>query len=414
MKAIINLNQLVTCSHTSSKAKRGPEMNDVGVISNGAIIIDNGLIRGVGSTYSLQKTIDKIPKENIIDGKGKIVIPGFVDSHTHAIFAGTREAEFAMRLQGKAYMDILLAGGGILSSRQKLIDSTDDEIIEQTKARFDRMMAFGTTTVEAKSGYGLSTEQELRSLELLKALSDRHAIEVQSTFLGAHAIPPEYKDSKADYVSLVCNEMIPIIASKKLAKYCDVFCEKGVFDVEDTERIFETAISHGLELRLHSDEIEALGGTELACALGARSVDHLIAVTNSGLKALEKCETIANLLPGTSYSLMKTFAPGREMIDRNIAISLSTDCNPGSCYTESMPMIISLACLNMKLTPAEALNAATFNGACSLGIQDRVGSLEMGKEADLLLMDMQSYEAIPYHFGINPVLRTMKFGEWIS
>ncbi|MCJ8347452.1 imidazolonepropionase, partial [bacterium] len=330
------------------------------------------------------------------------------------IFAGTREAEFAMRLQGKAYMDILLAGGGILSSRKKLMESSDLEIMNQTRARFDRMTAFGTTTVEVKSGYGLSTEQEIRSLELLKTLASQHPIEVKSTFLGAHAVPPEYKNSKADFVSLVCNEMIPIIASKKLAKYCDVFCEKGVFDVYDTEKIFETAIAHGLELRLHSDEIESLGGTELACALGARSVDHLIAITNSGLNALEKCGTIANLLPGTSYSLMKSFAPGREMIDRNIAISLSTDCNPGSCYTESMPMIISLACLNMKLTPAEALNAATFNGACSLGIQDRVGSLEMGKEADLLLLDMQSYEAIPYHFGINPVLKTMKFGEWVQ
>ncbi|PCJ18806.1 MAG: imidazolonepropionase [Candidatus Cloacimonadota bacterium] len=414
MKAIINLDQLVTCIHTTSKAKRGPEMNDVGVISNGAIIIDDGFIRGVGSTYSLQKTIDKIPKENIIDGRGKIVIPGFVDSHTHAIFAGTREKEFAMRLQGKPYMEILLAGGGILNSRKTLMESSDKEIIEQTRARFDRMIAFGTTSVEVKSGYGLSTEQEIRSLELLKVLSESHVIDVQKTFLGAHAVPPEYKDSKSDYVSLVCNEMIPIIASKKLAKYCDVFCEKGVFNVNDTERIFETAIANGLELRLHSDEIESLGGTELACALGARSVDHLIAITNNGLKALEKCETIANLLPGTSYSLMKSYAPAREMINRGIALSLSTDCNPGSCYTESMPMIISLACLNMKLTPAEALNAATFNGACSLGIQDRVGSLEMGKEADLLLLDMQSYEAIPYHFGINPVLKTMKYGKWID
>jgi imidazolonepropionase len=311
-------------------------------------------------------------------------------------------------------MEILEEGGGILSSTKMLEQSSDEEILNQTRARLARMAAHGTTTVEIKSGYGLSTEQEIRSLELIKKLKGEGPLDIRSTFMGAHAVPVEYRSSRKDFINMITNEMIPIVGRKKLADFCDVFCEKGVFDVKETELIFQSAIEHGLRLRLHSDEIESIGGTELGCASGAMSVDHLIAIKEAGLKALEGSRTVANLLPGTSFSLMKSYAPAREMVDRGIAVSISTDCNPGSCYTESMPMVITLACVGLRLSPEEAINAATFNGACSLGMQEEVGSIEMGKQADLLVLHCGDYREIPYHFGVNPVKMTMKKGQWLS
>jgi imidazolonepropionase len=414
MKAIINSSKLVTCTGLDLRPKRGADLSQVGVIEGGAIIVDGSRIRAVGTEYSLRKTLDTIPDEDIVDVKGRCVIPGFVDSHTHALFAGTRENEFAMRVAGKPYMEILKEGGGILSSRKALQDASDEEILDQSSARLDRMLSLGTTTVEIKSGYGLSTEQEVRSLKLIQTLSKRFSMGIHATFLGAHAVPPEYKGARRDFVKLVCNEMLPVVASRNLAEFCDVFCEEGVFTVEDTAEIFEVAQTHGLKIRLHSDEITALGGTELACSMGAVSVDHLVAVTPSGIEALAASSTLATLLPGTSYSLMKSYAPAREMIEQGVAIALATDCNPGSCYTESMPMIISLACLNMGLSPEEALNAATYNGACALGCQENRGSLEVGKEADLVVLRDGDYRSLPYHFGVNPVWKTMSQGQWMK
>jgi imidazolonepropionase len=387
-------------------------MLEVGVIERGAVITDGRVIAAIGTESSVSRLLDEVKPEDIYDAGGRAVIPGFVDSHTHALFAGTREKEFSMRIAGKPYLEILQEGGGILESRRMLIEASDEEVLEQSAMRCKRMLAHGTTTAEIKSGYGLSTEQEIRSLRLINELGQLTALEVHPTFLGAHAIPPEYKDSRQDYVKLVANEMIPVVAEKKLARFCDVFCEKGVFDVEETDEIFQSALAHQLGLRLHADEIHPIGGTERACAMGAMSVDHLVAVTESGLEALRNSRTIATLLPGTSYSLMKSYAPARKMISMDIPIALATDCNPGSCYTESMPMIISLAGLMLKMSPEEALVASTFNAACSLGIQERVGSLEKGKDADLLILDSDDYRSLPYHFGVNPILRTMKSGEW--
>ncbi len=413
MKAVINCSKLVTCTGSDLRPKRGADLGQVGVIEGGAIIVDGTRIRALGTEYSLRKTLENIAREDILDAGGRCIIPGFVDSHTHALFAGTREKEFAMRVAGKPYMEILQEGGGILNSRKALQAASDEEILEQTSARLGRMRSLGTTTVEIKSGYGLSTEQELRSLRLIKELEERFKMGIHATFLGAHAVPPEYKNARRDFVKLVCNEMLPEVASRNLAEFCDVFCEEGVFSVEDTTEIFEEAQAQGLKIRLHSDEITALGGTELACSMGALSVDHLIAVTDSGMDALAESSTMATLLPGTSFSLMKPYAPAREMIEKGVAVALATDCNPGSCYTESMPMILSLACLNLGMSPEEALNAATYNGACALGCQEHTGSLEVGKEANLVVLSEGDYQSLPYHFGINPVWKTMCQGRWV-
>ena len=412
--ALTGVKQLVTCANQDLKPKRGLELNEVGIIENAAIVIENGRIFALGSASSLTKILSQIPRGNIYDTGGSSVIPGFVDSHTHVLFAGTREAEFAMRCEGKSYMEILNAGGGILNSSRMFAEASDETIIEQTRERLQRMLEYGTTSVEIKSGYGLDTAQEIRALQLITQLKNENKQNIFRTFLGAHAIPPDFKKSPDDFVRLVCNEMLPIIGRKKLADYCDVFCEAGVFDANQTEQIFQAAVDQGLRLRLHSDEIQAIGGTEIACAMGATSVDHLVAITEQGIQAVAKSKTIANLLPGTAYSLMKTPAPARKLIDAGAAVALSTDCNPGSCYTESMPMIISLACLTMKMSPEEALNAATFNGACALGDQENVGSIERGKVADLLVLDGSDYRILPYHFGVNPVKKVMRAGRWIN
>ena len=412
--AITGIKQLVTCSNQGLQPKRGLELKDVGIIENATVVVEDERILALGSASSLTKTLLDIPAENIYDVCGRAVVPGFVDSHTHVLFAGTREAEFAMRCEGKSYMEILNAGGGILNSSRMFAEASDEIILEETRERLHRMLIHGTTSVEIKSGYGLDTAQEIRALQLITQLKTENKQNIFRTFLGAHAIPPDYKKSPNDFVRLVCNEMIPIVGNKKLADYCDVFCEAGVFDAIQTEQIFQAAVDQGLRLRLHSDEIEAIGGTEIACAMGAMSVDHLVAITDKGIDAVAKSKTIANLLPGTAYSLMKTPAPARKLIDAGAAVALSTDCNPGSCYTESMPMIISLACLTMNMSPEEALNAATFNGACALGDQENVGSIERGKVADLVVLDGTDYRILPYHFGVNPVKRVMRSGKWIN
>lgn len=414
LRAVTGIGQLVTCANQDLRPKRGSELLDVGVIENATVIIENDRIQTLGTTSSLTKTLQSLPTDVIYNVDGLCVIPGFVDSHTHALFAGTREMEFGMRCQGKSYMDILKAGGGILNSSRMFAQADDDEILVQTRVRLRRMLEHGTTTVEIKSGYGLDTAQEIRALELINQLKRENSQNIFRTFMGAHAVPLEYKKCPDDYVRLVCKEMLPIIAQKELADFCDVFCEAGVFDVSQTEQIFTTAIDNGLRLRIHSDEIEAIGGTEIACAMGAMSADHLVAITDHGINAIANSRTVANLLPGTAYSLMKSAAPARKLIEAGAAIALSTDCNPGSCYTESMPMIISLACLTMKMTPEEALNAATFNGACALGDQENVGSLERGKIADLLVLEGKDYRILPYHFGINPIKKVMRAGVWIN
>jgi len=398
---IINANEIITL-----KGKNQPrikkEMENLGIIKNGSIAIKNGKIVEIGKNL-------KYKSEDIIDVKGKIVAPGFVDPHTHLVFAGSREFELDMKLKGLTYMEILKKGGGIVYTVSKTRKATFTDLLKQSKNRLDKMLIYGTTTCEGKSGYGLETDTELKILKVQKKLNEIHPIEIVSTFLGAHAVPKQYQTK--EYVDLVINEMLPKV--KNFASFCDVFCEKGVFSVAQSKKILEAGKSHGLIPKIHADEIVDTGGAELAAYIGAISADHLLMSNDNGLKQMAKKGVIGVMLPGTPFSLMmKNYAQARKMIDLGIPIALATDLNP-NCWTENMQFIIQLACLNMRMTPAEALTAATFNSACAVGLNDKIGSLEKGKQADIIILDCPNHKFIPYHFGINLVESVIKKGRLI-
>lgn len=408
-----NVGQLVTCA--GSAPKRGAYLKDLGLLLDGAVVVKDELIHEVGPSQDIMERYrDEIEdgRYRAIDVRGRTVCPGFVDPHTHALFVGSRQDEFEMRIEGKTYMDILLGGGGILNTVNKVRKASEDELVDETARRLDRMLALGTTTVEIKSGYGLDTETELKMLRAIARLKGRTAVEVVPTFMGAHAVPIQYKDDPERFVDLICDEMIPAVAKEGLAEFCDVFCEKGVFSIAQSRRILEKAREAGMKPRMHADEIVSLGGAQLAADLGAATADHLLAVDDEGIERLAASDTVACLLPGTAFALMHGhYAPARKMIARGVTVALSTDCNPGSCYCESMQLIIALACMQMKMSPAEALNAATLNAAFALGRADRIGSLEKGKQADLLVLDIPDYKTLPYHFGGNHVRLVVKKGE---
>ncbi|MCJ7648190.1 MAG: imidazolonepropionase, partial [Candidatus Lokiarchaeota archaeon] len=337
--------------------------------------------------------------------------PGFVDPHTHIIFDGSRENELEMKLEGKTYLEILEAGGGILKTVTATRKASKEKLVKNGMKILDKMMTFGTTTVETKSGYGLSLESEIKSLEAAKLLNLQHPIDIISTFLGAHAIPPEYAENPDDYVDLIISKMIPQIAEKKLAEFCDVFCEQGIFSIQQTRKILNAAINHGLKPQIHVDEIMDTNGAALAAELNAIQTGHLLKSNEIGLKAMAKEKIIATLLPGTPFCLMlKDYAPARKMIEYGIPIALATDLNP-NCWTESMQMIIVLACYNMKLKPAEALTAATINAACAIQRQDKIGSLEIGKKADINIFDIPNHQFLAYQFGGNLISKVIKNGK---
>ncbi|MFW9906849.1 MAG: imidazolonepropionase, partial [Candidatus Thorarchaeota archaeon] len=339
------------------------------------------------------------------------VTPGFVDPHTHIIFDGSRENELEMKLNGMSYLEILNAGGGILKTVKATRKASVEKLVANGKKVLDRMMKFGTTTVETKSGYGLDVDNEIKSLRAIKILNNEHPIDLISTFLGAHAIPPEYKNKKEEYIDLIISEMIPKIASEELAEFCDVFCEEGIFSIEETKKILSVAKHFGLKPQIHIDEIVDTNGALLAAELNAVQTGHLLKSNDEGLKAMAKMGVIATLLPGTPFSLMlKDYAPARKMIDFGIPIALATDLNP-NCWTESMQIIIALACYKMKMTPAEALTAATLNGACALQKQDQIGSIEIGKKADILIFEVPNYNFLPYQFGVNLIDKVIKNGK---
>ncbi len=395
---IKNANELVTLKG-QNKPRIKKEMSNLEIINKGSIAIKDGNIFDVGKNLKYQS-------ENVIDAKGKTVMPGFIDSHTHLVFAGSREFELDMKLKGLTYMDILKKGGGIVYTVNETRKATNSELLKQSKTRLDNMLIYGTTTCEGKSGYGLDTETELKILNVQKKLNEIHPMDIVSTFLGAHAIPQEYESK--EYVNLVINEMLPKV--KKFATYCDVFCEKGVFTVDQSKKILEAGKFHGLAPKIHADEIVDTGGAALAADVGAISADHLLMSNDYGLKQMAKKRVIGVLLPGTPFSLMmKDYAPARKMIGMGIPLALATDLNP-NCWTENMQLIIQLACLNMKMTPAEAITAATYNTACAVGLNDTVGSLEKGKQADIILLDCPNHKFIPYHFGINLVESVIKKG----
>jgi imidazolonepropionase len=410
---ITNANQLATLDSKYGVPRIKEKMRELAIIENGALAIKNDKIIFVGTTDALEKSNLISPKTQRIDAKGKLVTPGFVDPHVHLIFAGSRENELAMKLAGKTYLEILEAGGGILKTVRETRKASIFDLVENGKKILDKMLQHGTTTVEAKSGYGLSVEDEVKSLEAAKILDQQHPIDVVSTFLGAHAIPPEYKGRTDEYVDLVIKEMIPKIAEKKLAEFCDVFCEKGIFTIDQTRKILLAAEKHGMKKIIHIDEIVDTNGAALAAELEAVQTGHLLQSNDNGLKAMAKAKVIATLLPGTPFCLMlKDYAPARKMIDYGIPIAIATDLNP-NCWTESMLMVIVLSCYNMKMDPAEALVAATINAACAIDRQNLVGSLEVGKQADLVIFDVPNYYFLSYQFGVNLVSKVIKKGNLV-
>ena len=408
---IIHANELLTLDSKYGAPRMGKDMKNLAIIQDGAVAIASNFIIFIGTTKEL---ITKFPPNEetiIIDATNKLVTPGFIDPHTHIIFDGYREDEFEKKLAGMTYIEILESGGGILNTVKTTRQASLTRLIENGKTILNRMMKYGTTTIETKSGYGLDTENEIKSLLAVKELNLEHPMDIVSTFLGAHAVPTEYKGKTDEYVDLIISEMIPKIVKEELAEFCDVFCEKGVFSTEQARKILLTAIKYGMKPQIHIDEIVDSNGALLAAELNSVQVGHMLKSNDKGLKALKEAKTIATLLPGTPFCLMlKEYAPARKMIEMGIPVALATDFNP-NCWTESMQMIIALACYQMKMSPAEAFSAATINAACAIGRQGEIGSLEVGKKADIIVFDVPNHNFLPYQFGVNLVLKVIKNGN---
>lgn len=390
----------------------GSQMKQLGIIRDGGIAAAAGEIIAVGKSEEIEGKAHLADNCTVIDAKGAVVTPGFIDPHTHPVFSMTRQEEFEMRTLGKSYEEIAAAGGGIRSSVRDTRKTSRDIIERKTRARLDRLLRHGVTTVEAKSGYGLSTESEIMQLEIIKNLNDSHPIDLVPTFLGAHEVPDEYQNNRQKYINLIINEMLPQVAKRKLAEYCDIFCEENVYTVEESRRIQQAAKQLGLGLRFHADELKSTGGAELAAELKATSADHLVYISDAGIKALAAARTVATLLPGTSFSLRsKQYAPARKLIESGAIVALATDCNPGSSYTENLPFMTSLASLHMRLTAAEAITAVTVNAAYAVGRHETVGRLEPGMLADIVIWDMQDYREMPYHYAVNLASYVIKKGN---
>lgn len=377
--------------------------------------MEDGLLAAIGPE---KEVLDRVAGGQLcqeVDLEGMCVIPGLVDPHTHMCFVGTREREFQMRCEGTSYLEILAAGGGILSTVQRVRQAREEELLAETTGRMRKAMAMGTTTLEVKSGYGLNIQDELKMLRVIDRGARLAGADVSPTFLGAHAIPPEFKNSPGEYVDLVVEEMLPRVSQQGIARFCDVFCEEGVFSPDETRRILRRARSLGLGLKIHADEIKDTGGAKLAAELEAVSAEHLLAASNEGLKAMAEKGVIAILLPATALSLRKPYARAREMIQMGVPVALATDCNPGSSYTNSMLLVMALAVLGMGLSAEEALVASTINGAYAIGMAQKVGTLEVGKQADFVVLDGETPWIIPYSLGAQSSVRAVyKRGERVS
>lgn len=405
---IVNADELITLAGANQKPRISRQMRELGIINHGALAVKDGRIVAVGKTVDVTRAFKA---ENVISANGKIVTPGFVDPHTHLVFAGFREDEFQLRVEGASYMEILSSGGGILKTVRETRKASVEKLVDFGLKRLDVMLEYGTTTVEAKSGYGLTTKDELKILEATKRINQLHCIDVVPTFLGAHAIPPEYKANPHDYVNLIVEETIPKVADRKLAEFCDVFCEKNVFSLEQSKRILVAGKNYGLKPKVHADEMSAFGGAELAADLGAVSADHLLFSSIEGVKAMANRGVIAVLLPAAAFSLMiGRYADARLMIDLGVPVALGTDFNP-NCLVENMQLVIAFVCHFMKLTSAEALTAATINAAHAIGRAQEVGSLEVGKKADIIILDVPNHKFLGYHFGVNLVDKVIKNGR---
>jgi imidazolonepropionase len=405
---IVNAGELVTLAGENQKPRSGKQMRELGIVRDGCLAVKDGRIVAVGKTPEVTKLFRA---ENIVSANGKTVLPGFVDSHTHLVFAGSREDEFQMRVEGASYLEILGAGGGILKTVRETRKASIDKLVDIGIKTLDVMLEHGTTTVEAKSGYGLTTKDELKILEATRRVNQLHTVDVISTFLGAHAVPPEYKGNTQGYVSLLVDEMLPKVAASVLAEFCDVFCERGVFSLEQSRRILIAAKGRGLRGKVHADEMSMQGGAELAADVGAVSAEHLLFSSLEGIKAMGDRDVVAVLLPAAAFSLMMgRFADARLMIDSGVPVALGTDYNP-NCLAENMQLVVAFACHFMRLTPAEALTAATINGAWALGKASDVGSLEVGKKADIVVLDVPNHKFLGYHFGVNLVDKVVKNGR---
>lgn len=394
--------------------RRGAALSSLGIIYDGALLVHNGKIAAVGPRVEIEALPEARATEKLELG-GRVVLPGFVDSHTHLIHAASRAEEYELRIAGASYEEIARKGGGILNSVKKLRVASADALKERAHAALHEFAAHGTTTLEAKSGYGLDLESELKILRVQKELRGEQPLEIVSTFLGAHVVPAEYRrkpKGTEEYVSFLIEKVLPAVASKGLAEFCDVFCERGAFLVTQARRILEAGKKLGLSLRVHAEQLSRTGATQLGVALGAASCDHLEKVNRADIRALARSNTVSTLLPGCDFHLgLKQYAPARELIVSEAIVALATDYNPGTSPTLSMPMILSLACTQLRMTPAEAIVAATINAAYALRRHKEIGSLEVGKSADLAVFDLEDYREIPYYFGVNHCWMTMKRGQ---
>jgi len=409
--ALLHASQLVTLAGPP-RARRGKELSELGIISDGAFVAAGGKITHVGKSTEIEKLCDG--ETEVIDARGCIVLPGFVDAHTHLVFAGNRLDDFEARARGETYEQIAKRGGGIQTTVRATRAASEDELCALAKRRASWFLRNGTTMVEAKSGYGLTLEDELKILRVIQRVGKETPLETVPTFLGAHAVPAEFREDRAGYISLIIEEMLPRIARERLAEYCDIFCERDYFDVEDVRRILTAAKQHGLKLRMHVDQLTNGGGAKLAAELGATTADHLEQTAADGISALAKANIQPVLLPGSVYALgSKKYPDARAMIDAGLAVILATDFNPGSSPSPSMPMMLSLAVTQMRMSPAEAVAAATVNAAASLNRVDEIGSLEVGKLANFAICDCEDYRELAYWFGISLVRDVFVHGECV-
>ncbi len=408
---IKNAAQVVTASGASAKPLVGEALGRIEVIEDGAVAVSGDQITAVGPTAVIIKKIETDRQTKVIDAAGKIVLPGLVDPHTHIVFGGSREHELSLKLQGVPYLEILARGGGIFSSVEATRAATEDQLVERGIKYCRQMLAQGTTTAEAKSGYGLSTEAELKILRAVRRVAEAQPVDLVPTFLGAHAVPQEFKGEPDRYLDLVIEEMLPQVVEEKLARYCDVFCEEGVFSIEQSRRLLTAAREAGLELKLHADEIVPLGGAELAAELGAVSADHLLVISDRGIEKMAAAGVIAVLLPGTTFYLREEhYAPARKMIEAGVPVALATDFNPGSSPNNNLQLVINIACLYLRMTPAEVINAITINAAHALGRAAAIGSIEEHKTADLVIFDAPNFDYLAYRYGTNLVETVIKNG----
>jgi imidazolonepropionase len=405
---IVHSSELLTL-RGPKRARAKMEMSELSIVLDGAVAVSDGVIVDVGKTDSVLREHDATGVERI-DAAGRVVMPGLVDPHTHLVYAGSREFELELKAKGKSYMEILQEGGGIYRTVRDTRAASSEELFGQSAKRLESMLAHGTTTIEAKSGYGLDREVELRILETVGRLGNQYPVSLVPTYLGAHAVAPEFKDRPEEYIDFIISDVLPEVSRRKLADFCDVFCEKGVFTPQQAKKVLLAAKDLGMKLKVHADELHSSGGAELSAEVGAVSADHLAKPSDDGIMAMARKDVIGVLLPGTPYSSMsKDYADGRRLIDLGVPVALGTDLNP-NCWNESMQFTISLACHKMRMTPAEAVTASTINAAAALGLDKRIGSLEHGKRADIIILDTPRHAHIPYKFGTNLCSEVIKDG----